>query len=353
MQTIDYRTGGQLLRGLSRALASGGDVLFRNIDDGFVSLDFAESVCEGLSRPERQLDCRFLYDDRGSQLYERICQQPEYYPTRTEEAILSEHAASIRALAGPARLLELGSGNAEKCGHLLRAWSTGSDRVVYLPVDVSDSALRKAILAHAQGNESVQAVGLHATYDQVMPILAETSPALVMFLGSTVGNFTPAEADAFWSGVAQGLRPGDHFLLGVDLVKDPAVLEAAYDDAAGVTRAFTLNLFRRINDELGASIDLDEVDHEARYNERDEQIEIHARFWTTQRVEIPALHRRFLVGAGERILVEISRKFRLQTLIPYLARFGFDTIETFTDDRRWFALLLLRKKGHSDARRQS
>jgi L-histidine Nalpha-methyltransferase len=350
MQTIEYRTESQLTSGLSRALASGRDVLVHHANASRVTLDFGKSVCEGLDEPVRRLDCRFLYDDLGSRLYESICQQPEYYLTRTEDVLLERYSEAIRTRTGPARLLELGSGNAEKCGHLLNAWTARSPRVTYMPVDVSDSALRKAILTHGKDNERVHAVGIHATYDQVLPLLAETSPALVMFLGSTIGNFSPNDAQRFWQAVAGGLRAGDHFLLGVDLVKDPALLEAAYDDAAGVTRAFTLNLFHRMNRELDAGVDVGRVDHVARFNERDEQIEIHARFETAQRIDVRSMDRHFVVCAGEEILVEISRKFRLETLTPYLERFGFDVVETFTDERAWFALLLLQRRSHADER---
>ena len=189
-------------------------------------------------------------------------------------------------------------------------------------------------------------IGINGVYEDALPLLPLVSPALLVFLGSTVGNLNEAEATAFWELVAASLGPDDHMLLGIDLVKDPALLEAAYDDAAGVTRRFTLNYFARMNRELGAGLELDAIEHEARFNQIAERMEIHARFTRDQLLEVRPLDAAFEIAAGERVLVEISRKFRIERVRNELERYGLVTVRAFTDRNGWFALLLLRKAGH-------
>jgi len=334
---------------LHRALAASGNTVIQVTESGDPLLDFAHSVAEGLSCEPRRLECRFLYDARGSRLYEKICEQEEYYPTRTEAAILANCSGEIRSLVGPASLMELGSGSSVKTGYLLDAFAEGRSGVCYVPVDVSASALDGAAVAITSGRPGVRVVGINGVYEEALPLLPVLSPALLVFLGSTIGNLDEAEAAAFWKLVARSLGPADHMLLGIDLVKDPAILEAAYDDAAGVTRRFTKNYFVRMNRELGAGLDLDAIEHEARYDREQERIEIHARFTREQAVQVRPLGLTFQVAAGERVLVEISRKFRIERMRRELARFGLATVRTFTDDRRWFALLLLRKAGNGKA----
>ncbi len=331
---------------LEAALAGAGPTVLRIGEAADPVLDFARSVAAGLADEPRRLECRFLYDARGSRLYEAICEQPEYYPTRTEAAILAARSAEIRALTGPATLVELGSGSSVKTGHLLDAFAAGGRTVRYIPVDVSSSALEAAAAAIAAERPEVRVVGINGVYEDALPLLPLVSPALLVFLGSTIGNLDEAESAAFWELVARSLGPGDHMLLGIDLVKDPALLEAAYDDAAGVTRRFTRNYFERMNRELGAGLDVTAIEHEARYDRERERIEIHARFTTRQVLRIRPLDLEIEIPAGERVLVEISRKFRVDRVRRELARFGLETVRTFTDDRRWFGLLLLRKVGH-------
>lgn len=306
-------------------------------------LAFARATVRGLSTTPRRLDCRFLYDDRGSALYERICQQPEYYPTRTEDALLAAYASEIRAITGPVTLLELGSGSSSKTGHLLRAYGAEGASACYVPIDVSLAALQGAGRAIRAAHGNVRVVGLHSTYARALPLFPVASPALAIFLGSTVGNLTPAEAHHFYQQMGAALQPGDYFLLGVDLVKDVDILEAAYNDAAGVTAAFTRNLFARMNRELGAAVALETVQHRARYHPGRQQIEIHARFTRPGRIAVAPLGQSFAVAAGEEILVEISRKFQLAQLLPELEACGFTLRRLCTDPQHWFALLLLEK----------
>lgn len=310
-------------------------------------LDFAQAVAEGLAAQQKSVPCRYLYDARGSALFEAICAQPEYYLTRTEESILRRHVATIAETTGPVRLVELGSGTSVKTQHLLRGYLEQGVAPRYVSVDVSVAALALAEQRLAAALPQVQMTGVEATYEQAFPMLRELSPVMAIFLGSTIGNFDAAAAAAFWQQTADHLRPGDYFLLGVDLVKDAGLLEAAYNDAAGVTAAFTCNLFARMNRELDAGIDVRAVEHVATYSAAASQIEIAARFVERQTIEIAPLGTRYEIAAGEEIRTEVSRKFRVAELTPFLASFGLETLNVFTDDRGWFALLLLQRAGHA------
>lgn len=306
-------------------------------------LVFARDVDKGLSSRPRLLDCQYLYDARGSELFEEICRQPEYYLTRTEEAILSQHAQSIADHTGPVTVMELGAGTSRKTQHLLRAYCRSGSSPRYLAVDVSPSALSK-------GKESIERAlpGVHfsplcCTYEEAFPLLSRLDSTLVVLLGSTVGNFGDDIFRRFFERAGEHLSVGDYFLLGVDLHKDTPTLEAAYNDAAGVTAEFTRNLFARINRELGASIDLRAVEHRAHYNERDRQIEIFARFAAAQEIYLAPLGVWHRVEADEHIQTEISRKFTLDSLRPKLERLGFATRRVSTDARNRFAVLLLER----------
>jgi iron(II)-dependent oxidoreductase len=303
---------------------------------------FAQSVVRGLSDHPRWLNCRYLYDAAGSELFERITEQPEYYQTRTEAALLAAHAAEIRALAGAPTLVELGSGSSTKTRHLLRAWTAGGRRARYVPIDISGDMLRRSCEALGVEHPGLDVQGIAASYERALPILHECSPLTLIFLGSTIGNFNPQETADFFDRVSAGLSAGDHFLLGIDLVKDVRTLEAAYDDAAGWTARFTKNLFGRMNRELGTRLDLDAIEHVAYYNERLDRIEIFARFTREAIVELPRLGRTFRIAPGEMVLTEISRKFHPDEMAATAARFGFETVRVFTDPARAFALLLLR-----------
>lgn len=304
---------------------------------------FARSVADGLSDDPKWLHCRFLYDERGSQLFEEITEQPEYYPTRTEAAILARHADDIQRITGPVTLVELGSGYSVKTEHLLTAYTHAEGNVHYVPVDVSVSALEAAKSSIAESFEAVSFTGIAGTYANAFTVFPQLSPQMIIFLGSTIGNFNEAEADAFWNSVSGQLPAGDWFLLGVDLVKDVSVLEAAYNDAAGVTPRFTKNYFARMNRELGSDIDLSTIEHVATWNAKKERIDIRSRFEAEQEIYIEPLDRRFHIDAGEEILIEISRKFRVHEVSEKLAEFGLETARTFTDPKNWFALILLRR----------
>lgn len=306
------------------------------------ALDFARAVGIGLTDTPRWLPCRYLYDARGSELFEEITEQPEYYPTRVEAEILRRAAPLIRDVTGSVTLIELGSGSSAKTDILLEAFA-GDGSVHYVAVDVSDSVLRHAHAVISERHPNVTMSPVVGTYGEAMTLFGRASPAMALFLGSTIGNFNQTESAWFWQKVAGNVAPGDYFLLGVDLVKDVDILEAAYNDAAGVTAEFTRNLFVRMNRELGAEIDVSNIEHVAKYNADWQRMEIYSRFHTTQTIHIKPLDRQYVIRADEHIMIEISRKFLLANLTEFVQYFGFHVQEVFTDDRGWFAVLLLQK----------
>ena len=312
---------------------------------------FAHSVARGLDDDPRRLACQYLYDAAGSALFERITRLPEYYLTRAETAILAANARRLRALVPVPTLVELGPGSATKTRLLLDAWTEGGAAASYLPVDVSPDMLAEATAALARDYPTLAVRALAGTYEQIFPQLAAVSPLLLLFLGSSIGNLDVAETDAFFADLAEHLRAGDHVLVGLDVVKEPRVIEAAYNDAAGVTAAFTRNLFVRMNRELGTRLDPDAIEHVAYYRAEHERIEIFARFTEEATLELPEVGGTFRIAAGEMIRTEISRKFHPERVAAAAARFGFRAVETFTDAAGTFALLLLRLERSAAARR--
>jgi L-histidine N-alpha-methyltransferase len=304
---------------------------------------FARDVALGLTDTPRWLPCHYLYDAEGSRLFEEITRLPEYYPTRTEAGILAANADTIARRTGSVTVIELGSGSSQKTSLLLDAYTRAYGSGRYVPVDVSAAAVAGAERRFAELHPDVEFSGIVGKYEEAFPLFREHAPALVAFLGSTIGNFNHGESLRFWRQISRALAPGDYFLLGVDLVKDPAVLEAAYNDAAGVTAAFTKNLFVRMNRELNAGIDLDAIGHVARYNPAWQRIEIFARFANPTDVHIGPLDLTVPIAAGEVVMTEISRKFVLEHLEPYVGLFDFEVAERYTDPQEWFALLLLQR----------
>ena len=307
--------------------------------------DFGASVANGLNLSPPVLECRFLYDAHGSSLYEQITEQPEYYPTRTEAGILQKKAAEISTLTGSCTLIELGSGSSAKTDYLLSAYQSRYANICYTPIDISANALKDAGRSITLQRPQVQVVGIHGTYADSFPLIRCASPSLVIFLGSTIGNFSPEEEHIFWSDISRNMQAGDHFLLGVDLVKDTEILNAAYNDRNGVTEQFTKNYFTRMNRELSTAVDLDNIAHVAFFNTAREQMEIYIEFLTDQTITLPSLQQFFPFAKGERIMLEISRKFRLPKVIENLATYGLHPLRTYTDEQDWFGLLLLEKQG--------
>ena len=304
---------------------------------------FAISVAQGLAHHPRRLSCRYLYDAAGSALFERITEQPEYYLTSAEASLLARHAGRIRALTGASALVELGAGTSAKTRHLLDAWTACDTRATYVAVDICEPVVVASGEALRRDYPRLDVHGVAGSYEQALPWLRSLSPVVLTFLGSTIGNFDDAELDEFLARVAASLSPGDHLLLGIDLVKDVATLEAAYDDAAGVTAEFTRNLFVRMNRELGTTIDPESVEHVAHWNDRRERIDIFARFTKETWIDLPSLGTCFRIAPGEAVQTEISRKFRADEMMLRVSRHGFVPVEVFTDDGERFASLLLRR----------
>ncbi len=343
MQTDTYTCCSELMERFSSAVNLDRSILLCTDYDGDAAVEFAESLARGLDDYPRWIDCRFLYDEEGSKLYEQITLQPEYYPTRTEAEILSRFAEQLPRITGPVTIVELGSGSSVKTNHLLYSYLSIESRVCYVPVDVSASALHEAGDAISNAHPKARVIGINGIYQDALPLLEKASPTMLVFLGSTIGNLNEQEADSFWRQVQTHLPVGDFFLLGFDLVKDPELLNAAYNDAAGVTARFTRNLFSRMNRELGACVDIQYITHEAAYEPDRQRMEIFARFDREQDIHIEPVGRTFQVQAGERIMTEISRKFRLDAMLAYLERYGLVARKVMTDSREWFAVVLLQR----------
>jgi L-histidine N-alpha-methyltransferase len=344
------RSGVEERRQAARAMPSFGRRVGERLhflrcgSDGDPLLEFARGVALGLADRPRRLPSRFLYDAEGSRLFERISATPEYYLTRTEARLLADTAAELSTLTGDRTLVELGAGNARKTEILLAAYGERYDSVRYVPIDVSGAALAAVTDALAAKYPRLSLFGLHGPYEAALPFLERFAPLVLLFLGSSVGNLDQVETAAFWQRAHQALVPGDFVLLGVDLVKDPAVIHAAYNDAAGWSAAFTRNVFARMNRELGSAIDLGTIAHEAAYRPDWQRVEIAARFTRRQEILLAPLGETGIIEAGERVVTEISRKFETAALQRYLHLFGFETVRVFTDRDGWYALLLLRRE---------
>ncbi|MYT34277.1 L-histidine N(alpha)-methyltransferase [Streptomyces sp. MspMP-M5] len=294
-------------------------------------------VVAGLSRTPKQLPPKWFYDARGSELFDEITTLPEYYPTRAEREILRATADRIAAATGARTLIELGSGSSDKTRHLLRAL-TGLH--TYLPVDVSESALRAAGERLLAEHPDLTVHALVADFQPGLTLPATPGPRLLAFLGGTIGNLLPDERAAFLRSVHDLLAPGDALLLGTDLVKDEDTLVAAYDDARGVTAAFNKNVLEVINRELGGDFDPAQFDHVARWNAAQEWIEMRLRARTGLTVKIPDVDLVVPFAAGEELRTEVSAKFREEGVRGELAAAGLKLTEWWTDGAGRFALSL-------------
>jgi L-histidine N-alpha-methyltransferase len=294
----------------------------------------ADDVLDGLTRPFKELPPKHLYDARGSQLFEQITELPEYYPTRTERALLAEHADAV--VGDAAELVELGAGSAAKTRILL---DTGRIRR-FIPFDVSPTALDETLAAEYPRLEVIPVIG---DFEQDLDrIPAAEDPRLVAFLGGTIGNFLPGARRAFLRGLAAALGPDDRVLLGVQLITDVDVMEAAYDDAAGVTAAFNLNMLCVLNDELGADFDPDLFEHVAFYDPQNEWIEMRLRARRAHTVRVAALDLDVPFERGEELRTEISTKFTRRRIEADFAAAGLVLDAWYEDADGRFALAVAR-----------
>lgn len=300
---------------------------------------FAEAVRQGLTARPKTLPCRYFYDADGSQLFERICALPEYYLTRTEDAILRDYcSAMVAGWDQPPTLLELGSGSSSKTRRLIAAALARYGTLHYIPIDVSTTVLEEAAETLARAFPALRVTGYAADYRGGLVSLAERidGPKCLLFLGSSLGNYEAGEAVDLLKHVARSMRPDDRLLLGTDMVKDTAVLEAAYDDAQGVTAEFNRNLLRRINRELGANFEPEAFAHKALYRRHRARIEIHLVSRSEQLVQVPGASLTIRFRAGETIHTENSHKYTVATLRELAERSGFLEESAWTDPEGWF-----------------
>jgi L-histidine Nalpha-methyltransferase len=306
----------------------------------------AADVRDGLTRAFKELPPKHLYDDRGSQLFDEICMLPEYYPTRTERAILEASASEIAVRTGATELVELGSGLATKTRVLLDAMQATGNLQSYIPFDIADTVVRES--AQAIGAEYPElgrvrgVVGDFEHHLQLIPPPPEAAPRLVALLGGTLGNFVPPGRHTLMRNMAALLRPGDHLLLGADLVKDPAIIEAAYNDSRGVTAEFNLNMLNVINRELDADFELDNFRHVAFFDTEQEWIEMRLRAERACQVQIQALSLEVNFAAGEEMRTEISAKFSPERIAADLTVAGLELVHMYMDDEQLYGLVLAR-----------
>jgi dimethylhistidine N-methyltransferase len=304
----------------------------------------AREVFSGLTSRPKKLPAKLFYDAAGSALFEQITELPEYYVTATEQAIFERFApAMVRAAGEASTIIELGAGTAKKTMLVLRAALDLHRAVTFIPVDVSSSALE---VAHHRVRSELPQVAVHPQvldYTQNFSRLAQTpGRKLVLYIGSSIGNFDPMAASALLRRLRRSLAPGDSLLLGTDMRKPVDVLLRAYDDAAGVTSQFNLNVLTRLNREFDADFDLDRFNHCAIWNERESRIEMHLESRTDQLVNIDALDITVRFVSGETIHTENSYKFTPAMIESMAANGGFHIEQSWSDERHWFTVTLLR-----------
>jgi L-histidine Nalpha-methyltransferase len=300
-------------------------------------------VINGLSKQPKTLPAKYFYDDLGSELFEQICDLPEYYLTRTETLILHNCATEVADITGACEIVELGSGSAVKTRILLDAYKEMGYPLHYLPIDISAGILESSAFALLNDYPTLKVHGLVATYELALERLSMSllPTRMLCFLGSTLGNLNDEECDLFFNRIATALNKGEYFLLGVDLQKPTEVLEAAYNDAQGITAKFNLNILRHLNHRFDGNFDLTKFAHQALYNQSEHQIEMHLQSLVDQTVNLRSLDHSAKFTQGETIMTEISRKFDMQKIAQTLENRGLVNVKTWTDPNCWFGLLLL------------
>jgi dimethylhistidine N-methyltransferase len=315
--------------------------LLGDYDFGVCVNNFRQDVLDGLQKQPKSLPPKYFYDERGSRLFNQICETPEYYLTRCETQILTQHAAEmLKLVAGPIHLIELGSGSSMKTRFLLEASAVIR---TYLPIDIAKDELLSSTQSLARAFPSVPMLPICADYTQLtaLPMLdsEESTQRLVFFPGSTLGNLEEAEAQTLLQNIHQLVDGQGFLLIGIDLIKDPHILNAAYNDAQGVTAAFNLNILQRINRELDADFDLAFFRHKAFFHESAQRVEMHLDCLRDQTVSIGGVPIRF--KEGETIHTESSYKYNRDEFARFCQRAGFVTLQRWTDPQQFFAVVLL------------
>ncbi len=318
-----------------------GPELECHLDEHDLAAALRADARAGLTASPKQLPPKWFYDARGSELFEEITRLPVYYPTRAERAVLAARAAEIARITEAKTLIELGSGSSEKTRLLLDALRGYGTLGAFVPFDVSEPALRDAVAALAVEYPELDVHGAVGDFTEHLAQLPAGSARLIAFLGGTIGNLVPFQRKRFFAELRAALETGEWFLLGADLVKDPAVLVPAYDDAAGVTAAFNRNVLHVLNRELGADFAADRFDHVALWDPENEWIEMRLRATAAMRVHLAALDLTIEFAADEELLTEVSAKFRRAGLERELAQAGFALRHWWTDPDGCFSLSLV------------
>jgi len=313
-----------------------------HLPEGGTLAGLAEDVREGLSCPFKELPPKYFYDERGSELFEAITELPEYYPTRVERQILDDRGGEIVAAADPTTLIELGSGAASKTRSLLDGMRAAGSLETYVPVDISEEIPRRVADELVREYPGLRVHGIVCDYETHLERVPREEGALIAFLGGTIGNFRPGPRRSFLARIATLMYPGDRFLLGTDLVKDTAVLEAAYNDSAGITAEFNKNVLHVLNRELDANFDPDQFEHVAFFDADNEWIDIRLRSLTEQFIDLKALDMRSHFARNEEMRTEISTKFTRERLEASYADAGLELVEWWTDPDGLYALSLAR-----------
>jgi L-histidine Nalpha-methyltransferase len=314
--------------------------------------EFANDVATCLASKNKYISPKYLYDKIGSQLFEQICLQPEYYLTRMEASIINKHAPIISKLAGHnITIMELGSGSSSKTAILLSYLSSQKKRIYYFPIDISSSILAESERKLKSQFPNASIIGIRSDYETGIDRAAAECIAigknkhisftkLVLFLGSSIGNFELIEAKSLLRSVREKLHTNDFLLIGFDLQKDESVLNAAYNDKAGMTANFNMNLLARINKELGGNFELGKFEHCAYYSRERHRIEMHLVSKTDQQLRIGALGKTFVIRKGESIHTENSYKYSFSQIAALAKDCGFSVERNFIDEKRWFDLAL-------------
>ncbi len=308
--------------------------------------ELSNDVLTGLTAEKKYLPSKYFYDERGSMLYKQICKRPEYYLTRTELSILNQQSNAIMESFERGDLVELGSGANWKISKLIDAVNEKVENIRYVPVDVSESALIAASEDLLTNYPRLRVLGIVADFTCHMQVIPNDFSKLILFFGSTIGNLNETASHDFLHSVADSMNPEDRFLIGLDMIKPKNILEAAYNDAQGVTSAFNKNVLQVINRELHADFDPSVFEHRACFNEEQEQMEMHLEATQKTTVEIKDLDLSVELEKGETIHTEICRKFSEEGAMKMFSDAGLTIERWFTDPKGWFSLVELVRDGY-------
>ena len=307
---------------------------------------FADEIFSSLKEETKHINPKFFYDKKGSDLFEKICELPEYYPTRTEIEILKNLKSDLsKYIDDSIRLVELGSGSSTKTRLILDVFTQVQAKTEYFPIDISEILTESSELLQ-RDYENLKITGIIDTYEGGLEFIEkyDNTNNLIIFLGSSFGNFTPKEGKIFLQKINSTMKNGDLFLIGLDLVKDKKVLEDAYDDSQGITAKFNLNVLSRINDELDADFVLDNFQHVAKYNEKDQRVEMYLKSLVNQSVVISKSNLSLKLKRGELIHTEHSHKYQLSQIKKLMDETDFEIKQNWSDEKNLYSLTLVSKK---------